>query len=92
MPSELESHRFLLRAADPDSGAGDLALEVRLGMRSNPKSLPCRFFYDEAGSRLFEAICEQPEYYLTRAEDEMLARHADEIGRASCRERVLDHV
>jgi len=41
--------------------------------------LPCRFFYDAEGSRLFEEICELPEYYLTRAEAEILARSADEI-------------
>ena len=49
------------------------------GLGAEPFSLPCRFFYDATGSRLFEAICELPEYYLTRAEHEILARHADEI-------------
>src|SRR5262249_6250513 len=37
------------------------------------------YFYDELGSLLFEAICFTPEYYLTRAETEILAEHADEI-------------
>jgi dimethylhistidine N-methyltransferase len=44
-----------------------------------PKSLPWAYFYDEEGSRLFEAICELPEYYLTRTEDGILRRHADEM-------------
>jgi uncharacterized SAM-dependent methyltransferase len=38
-----------------------------------------KYFYDELGSQLFEAICLLPEYYLTRAENEILQRYADEI-------------
>ena len=56
-----------------------LAHEVARGLRSTPKRIPCRFFYDDAGSRIFEEICELPEYYLTRAEDEILAARAGEI-------------
>ena len=52
---------------------------VAAGLAAEPYSLPCRFFYDAAGSQLFEEICELPEYYLTRAEHEILARHAHEI-------------
>ena len=43
------------------------------------KQLPCRFFYDEAGSELFERICDLPEYYPTRTERAILARHAHDI-------------
>ena len=49
------------------------------GLGAEPFSLPCRFFYDPVGSQLFEEICDLPEYYLTRAEHEILSRHADEI-------------
>lgn len=48
-----------------------------MGLSTRPKRLPCRFFYDAEGSRLFEEICELPEYYLTRTEDAILRRHAD---------------
>ncbi len=62
---------------------GDLqnafAEDVRRGLASDPKSLPPKYFYDELGSQLFEAICLLPEYYLTRAENEIFARFADEI-------------
>jgi L-histidine N-alpha-methyltransferase len=62
----------------PDGqGADSLADAVRLGLSSDPKTLPCQFFYDEAGSQLFEQICALPEYYLTRTEDAILADHAD---------------
>lgn len=63
------------------SGAlvADLAREVERGLTAWPKRLPCRFFYDEVGSELFEEICALPEYYLTRAEDEILRTRAAEI-------------
>jgi len=55
------------------------AQDVRAGLTASPKTLPSKYFYDELGSALFEAICLLPEYYLTRAEDEILRRHAGEI-------------
>ncbi len=79
MPSEIRNGRFELLAGDPGTVAEDLARAVDRGLRARPRRLPCRFFYDAVGSALFEEICELPEYYLTRAEDEILARHADEI-------------
>ncbi len=55
------------------------AKAVRAGLRSSPKTLPCRYFYDDEGSRLFEQICDLPEYYLTRTEDTILRDHAREM-------------
>ncbi len=46
---------------------------VREGLTSRPKRLPAWLFYDDAGSRLFDAITELPEYYLTRTERGILA-------------------
>jgi L-histidine N-alpha-methyltransferase len=48
--------------------------EVRDGLGRAPKELPPKFFYDERGSELFEAITRLPEYYLTRAEAALLGR------------------
>ena len=48
---------------------------VRDGLTAAPKRLPPWLFYDEAGSRLFEAITALPEYYLTRTERGILAAH-----------------
>lgn len=61
--------------------AGDSAFAeaVRSGLGSRPRSLPCRFFYDERGSRLFEEICRLPEYYPTRTEEGILSGAAPEI-------------
>jgi dimethylhistidine N-methyltransferase len=52
------------------------------GLNTKPKWLPCKFFYDAEGSALFDRICELPEYYPTRTEIGLLARHAHEIARA----------
>src|SRR5258708_22520708 len=52
---------------------------VLWGLSRRSKSLPCRFLYDERGSALFAAICELPEYYLTRTEMAILEDHAPEI-------------
>jgi dimethylhistidine N-methyltransferase len=49
------------------------------GLAGTPKTLPCKFFYDEEGSRLFDRICELPEYYPTRTECALLATRAEEI-------------
>ena len=43
------------------------------------KTLPCKYFYDEAGSKLFDAICGSPEYYPTRIELELMRKVAPEI-------------
>ena len=49
------------------------------GLPRTPKEIACKYFYDAAGSHLFDAICELPEYYQTRTEVALLARHAPEI-------------
>src|SRR5262249_38324704 len=76
MPSDsrLIIHRL---AEGGDSNA--FGHDVRLGLTASPKFLSPKYFYDELGSRLFEAICWLPEYYLTRAEAEILQRYGDEI-------------
>lgn len=56
---------------------------VLTGLNNQPKTLPCRYFYDETGSQLFEQICELPEYYLTRTEDCLLRERAEEIAAAA---------
>ena len=61
---------------DPRAG---LAEDVRRGLSTKPKRFLPKYFYDQLGSQLFEAICLLPEYYLTRAENEILERYADEI-------------
>jgi L-histidine N-alpha-methyltransferase len=56
-----------------------LTQEVRRGLTRRPRSLSPWMFYDAEGSRLFERITTLPEYYPTRTERAILARHADAI-------------
>jgi L-histidine N-alpha-methyltransferase len=82
-PQPAES-RFSLHQLTGDGAAATFAGDVRRGLTSAPKRLFPKYFYDELGSLLFEAICKLPEYYLTRAEDDILSRHADEIVKLAC--------
>jgi L-histidine N-alpha-methyltransferase len=57
----------------------DFARSAARTLAQDPKSLESRFLYDARGSKLFDLICEQPEYYLTRTEDSILKDHASHI-------------
>jgi dimethylhistidine N-methyltransferase len=57
-----------VRIVDLHPAAGDLQAEAVDGLRRSPKALPCKYFYDALGARLFEAITELSEYYPTRTE------------------------
>jgi L-histidine Nalpha-methyltransferase len=67
------------RAPDPHAG---FLNDVHHGLSSTPKTLPSKYFYDARGSALFETICEQPEYYLTRVELGLLEARGSEIAAA----------
>ncbi len=58
------------------------AHEVAQGLLDRPRTLPTRFLYDARGAKLFERITHLEEYYLTRAEFEILERHTVEVARA----------
>jgi dimethylhistidine N-methyltransferase len=63
-------------------GARDARDELLAGLRAQPARITPKYFYDALGSRLFEAICELPEYYLTRTEAQIIERHGAEIALA----------
>ena len=60
----------------------DLRDDVLTGLASSPKSIPPKYFYDDAGCRLFESICTQPEYALCRTEQSLMAARMPEIAAA----------
>jgi len=72
-----------IRALDLHDGrtppASGLLEIVQRGLQAQPKRLPSWLFYDARGSALFERICEQPEYYLTRCETALMQSHAASI-------------
>jgi L-histidine Nalpha-methyltransferase len=67
------------RRLPPGFLADSLRADARAGLTATPKSLPPKWFYDAAGSALFEKITELPEYYPTRAERSILTARAGEI-------------
>ncbi len=73
-----DSRLFIHDLAKRDPLAG-FAEDVRKGLSAQPKRFLPKYFYDELGSQLFEAICLLPEYYLTRAEYEIIDRYSDQI-------------
>ncbi len=57
----------------------DLLDEVIKGMKASPRVLAPKFFYDETGSKLFDAICKTKEYYPTRTEIDIIKNNLDDI-------------
>lgn len=66
----------------PADGRAVFLRDVLSGLGSSPKVLPSKYLYDSRGSELFERICRQPEYYLTRTELGILRACAQEIADA----------
>ena len=73
------TERPAVRFYDQHPALASLREAVLEGLAARPKTIPPKFFYDERGSRLFDAITELPEYYPTRTEIGLLERHAGEI-------------
>ncbi len=67
-----------------------LRSDVRAGLTATEKTLPPKWFYDQAGSVLFERITELPEYFPTRDERSLLEQCADEIAAASPAEMLIE--
>ena len=57
----------------------EFAKNVEKGLADKPKHISPKFFYDKIGSKLFEEICDQPEYYLNRIEAQILKKSASQI-------------
>lgn len=74
-PRDLERERFLADAL--------------YGLRQRRKTLPCKYFYDAEGSKLFDQICVLPEYYPTRTELAILRAHAAEMAQGLGPETLL---
>lgn len=71
-----------VRLTDLHPSTDAIADEVRQGLLGHPKRLPSKYFYDAIGSALFEQICAEPEYYLTRCELSILEAQATTIAAA----------
>jgi dimethylhistidine N-methyltransferase len=68
-----------IRLHDLHPSADDIRGDVLAGLSRQPKRLPSKYFYDARGSALFERICAQPEYYLTRTELAIMRTHVGDM-------------
>jgi L-histidine Nalpha-methyltransferase len=73
-----------------DSAYQALRHDVLDGLRSSPKSLPPKWFYDSVGSDLFDQITRLPEYYPTRAEAEILHARSAEIASVTAADTLVE--
>jgi L-histidine Nalpha-methyltransferase len=73
-----------------DSAAAALRRDVRDGLTQTPKSLPPKWFYDAAGSDLFDQITRLPEYYPTRTEAQILRERSAEIAAAAGADTLVE--
>jgi dimethylhistidine N-methyltransferase len=64
---------------DQEPASSDFLSEVIAGLSKQPRTLPCKFFYDERGASLFQKICELPDYYITRTELKILRLRGAEM-------------
>ena len=74
----------------PDDLRTALRADAHRGLTSTPKDLPPKWFYDDRGSELFDAITRLPEYYPTRTERSILVAHADDIVAASGADTLVE--
>ncbi len=77
--AQASSSRLQIDVFRPQGDSAELAADVQHGLSLPHKALPPKYFYDERGARLFDAICELPEYYLTRTEAALLQEIAAAI-------------
>jgi dimethylhistidine N-methyltransferase len=77
MVAAVARKRFLQQSTE----VSEFEADVLEGLRAAPKHVPAKYFYDAAGSRLFERITELPEYYPTRCEMSILRQQAGEIAK-----------
>ncbi len=81
---------LLANLLSAEHAARELRDDVRDGLTRTPKALPPKWFYDAAGSELFDRITRLPEYYPTRAEAAILAERAERIAAASGADTLVE--
>ena len=77
-----EAHKRAIVLTDYEPSLGDFERESVAGLNQPQKTLPCKFFYDDRGSALFDQICELDEYYQTKTELQITSRNIRAIAGA----------
>jgi L-histidine N-alpha-methyltransferase len=78
------------RGLGPEDLRAAMRADVARGLQATPKELPSKYFYDQEGSALFDAITRLPEYYPTRTERGILVARADEIAARSGADTLIE--
>ena len=81
MPASSTVAESIARNRFEEDATNTMAQDVLKGLMADQKYIPSKYFYDARGSKLFELICNLPEYYLTRTELRLLSTHANDIMR-----------
>lgn len=74
----------------PNASAVLIGHDLLDGLSSRPLTIPSKYFYDDRGSALFEAICDLPEYYLTRTELALLDDVSCSIAEITCAQELVE--
>ena len=74
-----QSNAMTVSLLDLEPAAQDDEQEILAGLEKSPREISPKYFYDEAGSKLFDEICELPEYYPTRTELGIMRQNITEI-------------
>ena len=77
----MNQHAGQIAVLDFEPANEEFCEQVVTGLSQHPRTLPCKFFYDETGSAFFSKICELPEYYITRTEMRILRECGGEIAK-----------
>jgi dimethylhistidine N-methyltransferase len=78
-PGRAAEYRPPIHVLDLTPTVAEIRAEVMTALSGTQKTLPCKLFYDERGSRLFDEICNLPEYYTTRTELGIMREYAGEM-------------
>ncbi len=89
MKSQAVLPRPVIEFYDLHPSLGDIRTDVLSTLSTMPKSLSPKYFYDQNGSRLFDQICELPEYYITRTEISLLEKYAGEVASLIGKDAIL---
>ena len=81
--------RLSVLRVENGNGKNTFAEDVSYDLRSMPKGLHPKYFYDDKGSELFVEICKTPEYYVTRTEASILEKYSGEIAEMNSDKKVI---
>ena len=89
---ELKETEYQIRCmrVQPTRPVPDIVEDVRNGLLRSPRTLPPKYLYDGHGSRLFDRICQIPEYYPTRTEDELLSKYSIDIIAEALPDQIIE--